>query len=101
MADAGRQAPAGKDDRIKLRVVDHLNNGVIFAVRKTTKMWKVMKEFSDRNPPIGTDSARRFLFDGRRINNDDTPESLKMESEDVIEVFFEQRGGCQSGDGTV
>ncbi|XP_014674277.1 PREDICTED: putative small ubiquitin-related modifier 8 [Priapulus caudatus] len=38
-------------------------------------------------------SSLRFLFDGRRINDDDTPKQLEMENEDVIEVYQEQTGG--------
>ena len=36
---------------------------------------------------------RRFLFDGRRINDDETPKALEMEQDDVIEVYQEQTGG--------
>ena len=35
----------------------------------------------------------RFLFDGRRINDDETPKVLEMEQDDVIEVYQEQTGG--------
>ena len=35
----------------------------------------------------------RFLFDGRRINDDETPKQLEMEQDDVIEVYQEQTGG--------
>ena len=35
----------------------------------------------------------RFLFDGRRINDDETPKALEMEQDDVIEVYQEQTGG--------
>ena len=37
----------------------------------------------------------RFLFDGRRINDDETPKALEMEQDDVIEVYQEQTGGSQ------
>jgi small ubiquitin-related modifier len=33
------------------------------------------------------------LFDGRRINDDETPKALEMEQDDVIEVYQEQTGG--------
>ncbi|VDN21625.1 unnamed protein product [Gongylonema pulchrum] len=39
----------------------------------------------------------RFLFDGRRINDDDTPKTLEMEEDDVIEVYQEQVGGICIG----
>ena len=38
-------------------------------------------------------SSLRFLFDGRRINDTDTPKQLEMENDDVIEVYQEQSGG--------
>ena len=96
MADAGRQAPAGTDDGIKLRVMDQLDNEVNFALRKTTKMGKLMKVYLDRFDLH--ERSLRFLFDGRRINEDDTPESLEMETDDVIEVVGPQDGGRLSED---
>ena len=45
-------------------------------------------------------SLPRFLFDGRRINDDETPKALEMEQDDVIEVYQEQTGGtldCAAG----
>ena len=33
------------------------------------------------------------MFDGRRINDDETPKVLEMEQDDVIEVYQEQTGG--------
>ena len=38
-------------------------------------------------------NAVRFLFDGTRINSDQTPEGLEMEDGDVIDVMVEQQGG--------
>ena len=35
----------------------------------------------------------RFLFDGRRLRGDDTPEKVELEEGDVIEVYQEQHGG--------
>ena len=39
------------------------------------------------------DIVLSFLFDGRRINDDETPKALEMEQDDVIEVYQEQTGG--------
>lgn len=36
-----------------------------------------------------------FLFDGRRINDDDTPKTLEMEEDDVIEVCLERGHGLR------
>ena len=41
------------------------------------------------------------MFDGRRINDDETPKVLEMEQDDVIEVYQEQTGGvAEEGDKT-
>ena len=38
----------------------------------------------------------RFIFDGERIKEDDTPSTLEMENGDEIDVMVEQTGGCCS-----
>ena len=35
----------------------------------------------------------RFIFDGERIKESDTPETLEMENGDEIDVMVEQTGG--------
>ena len=35
----------------------------------------------------------RFLFDGNRVNPNQTPQELDMEDGDVIDVMVEQQGG--------
>ena len=37
--------------------------------------------------------STRFLFDGRRVNGDDTPEGLGIEEGDIISVYGSQEGG--------
>ena len=65
---------------------------VYFRVKQTTQMGKLKKSYSERvGVPV---SSLRFLFDGRRINDDETPKALEMEQDDVIEVYQEQTGGC-------
>lgn len=41
----------------------------------------------------------RFLYDGIRIQADQTPEDLDMEDNDIIEAHREQIGGSTSGSG--
>ena len=54
----------------------------------TTQMGKLTKSYSER---VGVSiTSLRFLFDGKRINDKETPKSLEMEQEDVIEVYQEQ-----------
>jgi hypothetical protein len=62
-----------------------------FAVKPTTKLGKLMKAYS-KSKEID-EAYLRFLFDGDRLQNDDTPQSRSMENGDVIQVFLEQQGG--------
>merc|ERR1712048_519300 len=76
---------------IKLKVVGQDSNEIHFRVKMTTRMGKLKKSYSERvGVPV---SSLRFSFDGRRINDDETPKALEMEQDDVIEVYQEQTGG--------
>ena len=53
-------------------------------------MGKLKKSYTARvSVPV---NSLRFLFDGHRINNNETPKQLEMESDDVIEVYQQQTG---------
>ena len=95
---------------IKLKVVGQDSNEIHFRVKQTTQMGKLKKSYSER-VGVPVTSLRyilisfnsridvieiyfRFLFDGRRINDDETPKALEMEQDDVIEVYQEQTGGA-------
>ena len=52
-------------------------------------MGKLKKSYAERVSVL--ESSLRFLFEGRRINDDETPKTLEMEQDDVIEVY--QTGG--------
>ena len=82
----------GEDtEYIKLKVVGQDSNEIHFRVKQTTQMGKLKKSYSERvGVPV---TSLRFLFDGRRINDDETPKALEMEQDDVIEVYQEQTGG--------
>ena len=88
---------------IKLKVVGQDSNEIHFRVKQTTQMGKLKKSYSERvgslvllvlgskiclsqvGVPV---TSLRFLFDGRRINDDETPKALEMEQDDVIEVLL-------------
>jgi small ubiquitin-related modifier len=38
-------------------------------------------------------NSLRFLYDGHRITENQTPKELEMEEDDVIDVVLEQIGG--------
>ncbi|CAF3167832.1 unnamed protein product [Rotaria socialis] len=80
------------EEYIKLRVVGQDNSEVHFKVKMTTSLGKLKKSYAERQ---GVSAATlRFLFDGKRINDDETPKQLEMEDNDTIEVYQEQVGGC-------
>ena len=60
---------------ITLKVVGQDSNEIRFRVKKmTTQMRKLKNSYSERiGAPV---SSLRFLFDGRRINDDDTPNKV-------------------------
>ena len=59
------------------QVVGQDSNEIHFRVKQTTQMGKLKKSYSERvGVPV---SSLRFLFDGRRINDDETPKALEME----------------------
>uniref|UniRef100_F1LD33 Small ubiquitin-related modifier n=1 Tax=Ascaris suum TaxID=6253 RepID=F1LD33_ASCSU len=84
-------APPAVLESLKLKVVGQDGGEMHFRVKYGTRMAKVKESYANHlNLVVG---ALRFIFDGRRISDDDTPEALGMEDEDVIEVYQEQTGG--------
>jgi len=64
----------GATEYIKLKVVGQDSNEIHFRVKMTTQMGKLKKSYSERvGVPV---SSLRFLFDGRRINDDETPKQV-------------------------
>ncbi|EKD11958.1 ubiquitin-like modifier [Drepanopeziza brunnea f. sp. 'multigermtubi' MB_m1] len=76
---------------IKIKVKNQHGSEVTFKMKRTTPLEKVMDAFCSRQE-IDIKSVR-FLFEGQRVQPTDTPISLEMEDEDIIEVFIEQLGG--------
>uniref|UniRef100_A0A8C4QVN4 Small ubiquitin-related modifier n=1 Tax=Eptatretus burgeri TaxID=7764 RepID=A0A8C4QVN4_EPTBU len=67
------------------------NSEIHFKVKMTTQLKKLKESYCQRQgvPP----NSLRFLFEGQRISDHQTPKELGMEDEDVIEVYQEQTGG--------
>ena len=60
-------------------------------LKMTAAMEKLKKSHSIK---LGVpNNSLLFLFNEKRINDDDTPTSLKMVHDDLIEVFQEQTAG--------
>jgi hypothetical protein len=79
-------------EHISIKVTDQSRQEIVFKVKRTTQFKKVMNAYCQRQ---GLDmKAVRFLFDGDRLQEDETPALKEMEDGDVIEVFLEQLGGA-------
>lgn len=89
--DGAEKKDKDGSDFIRLRVLGQDGNEVHFKVKMSTRMSKLKKSYSDRQ---GVPSASlRFLFDGRRLGDSETPKQLGMEDNDIIEIYQEQTGG--------
>ncbi|KAJ7727237.1 ubiquitin-related domain-containing protein [Mycena metata] len=79
---------------INIKVVSSTGDEVFFKIKRSTKLSKLQGAYASK---VGKDvGSIRFLYDGSRINDDDTPMSLEMEDNDTIDVMVEQVGGAPS-----
>lgn len=63
-----------------------------FKIKFTTPFRKVFDAYCERK---GVNiNQLRFLFDGRRIRDDQTMQQLEMQNGDVIDVVLQQTGGA-------
>lgn len=72
---SGGAAGGGNEssEHLNIKVTDN-NNEVFFKIRRTTALKKLMDAFCDRQGK--TPSSVRFLFEGVRVNAQDTPDSV-------------------------
>ena len=76
---------------INIKVLSSTGEEVFFKIKRSTKLSKLQGAYANK---VGKDvNSIRFLYDGARINDDDTPSSLDMEDNDTIDVMVEQVGG--------
>ncbi|KAG9308023.1 small ubiquitin-related modifier [Chiua virens] len=78
-------------DNAPINVVSSTGDEVFFKIKRNTKLSKLQGAYASK---VGKDVASiRFLYDGNRISDEDTPASLDMEDNDTIDVMVEQVGG--------
>jgi len=76
---------------INIKVASSTGEEVFFKIKRSTKLSKLQGAYASK---VGKDvGSIRFLYDGVRIQDDDTPSSLDMEDNDTIDVMVEQVGG--------
>ena len=90
MQIAARAALAVLRAKINLKVVTQDGNEIYFKVRRNVRLQTLMHAFCNRQGV--TMGSVRFLFDGNRINDMQTPSQLEMEDGDIIDVMVEQMG---------
>ena len=70
-------------DGIRLRVISNMNNHK-FLLKPTSSLKKLMTAYSKK---IGFRVQElKFIFNGKAIREDDTPQDLKMKEDDIITV---------------
>ncbi|KAG2333183.1 hypothetical protein Bca52824_004363 [Brassica carinata] len=74
---------------LKVKIVDGYE--VIFRMQRSAQLKKLMNAFCDRNF-VDFDSII-FLFDGRPLRAEQTPDELDMKDGDEIEAMLNQSGG--------
>ncbi|KAI0245443.1 ubiquitin-like protein [Lactifluus subvellereus] len=83
----------GNNETINVKVVSATGDEVYFKIKRNTKLSKLQGAYANK---VGKDvGSIRFLYDGNRINDDDTPATLEMDDGDTIDVMVEQVGGCR------
>ena len=84
-------APPDPEPQIQIKVVDSMGGETYMKLRPDTPMRKLFKAYAvTKGTSLG---GVRFMFDGRRLAEDDTPRTLDMEDGDAIDALAEQTGG--------
>ena len=83
------QAAGAEQLNIKVKAQD--GTEIFFKIKKSTQLKKLMEAYCQRQGL--SNNQCRFIFDGERIKDDDTPETLEMDNGDEIDVMVEQTGG--------
>lgn len=80
------------EEYIRLRVItSDMTNEVHFRVKSATALGRLKRSYCSK---LGFQLGElRFVFDGHRITDDDTPKTLGMIDDDVIEIYQERTGG--------
>ncbi|TMW85248.1 hypothetical protein EJD97_023444 [Solanum chilense] len=83
--------PGGDQVHINLKVKNKDGNEVFFRIKRSTQLKKLMNAYCDRQSVDFNSIA--FLFDGRRLRGEQTPDELEMEDGDEIDAMLHQTGG--------
>ncbi|KAB1202601.1 Small ubiquitin-related modifier 2 [Morella rubra] len=77
---------------INLKVNSKAGYHVLFRIKRSTQLKKLMNAYCDR---LSMERhAIVFLFDGRLLREEETPDELGMEDGDEIDAMTHQIGGA-------
>ncbi|GMP53871.1 hypothetical protein CsSME_00019206 [Camellia sinensis var. sinensis] len=68
-----------------------VNVDPLHKIKRSTQLKKLMNAYCDRQSVEMNSIA--FLFDGRRLRGEQTPDELEMEDGDEIDAMLHQTGG--------
>ncbi|ONK71913.1 uncharacterized protein A4U43_C04F13700 [Asparagus officinalis] len=83
--------PVDQPPSLCLKVKAQDGNEVFFRIKRSTQLRKLMNAYCDRQSVDFNSIA--FLFDGRRLRGEQTPDELEMEDGDEIDAMLHQTGG--------
>ena len=81
----------GDAQHINIKVKAQDGTEIFFKIKRSTQLKKLMDAYCTRQGLSANQC--RFIFDGERLKDDDTPDKLEMENGDEIDVMVEQTGG--------
>ena len=89
--DGQNAAQTNQAEQLNIKVKAQDGTEIFFKIKKSTQLKKLMEAYCQRQGL--SNNQCRFIFDGERIKDDDTPETLEMDNGDEIDVMVEQTGG--------
>lgn len=83
--------PKEEDDAILLKIKSQQHPDISYMTSPSLPLGHVLRDYCRRS--YLHYEAVRFLYDGKRVREKDTPEQHKMENEDVIDAMLDQIAG--------
>ncbi|OAG31576.1 small ubiquitin-related modifier [Nematocida displodere] len=87
------QEETAPQTHVQIKVDDQMGSTWSFKLKKHTSMGKVFSEYAKRVYGAGSVNKLRFIYNGRTITAEDTPDALDLKDGAHIEVFSSQVGG--------
>ncbi|XP_051133587.1 small ubiquitin-related modifier 1-like [Andrographis paniculata] len=84
--------PADSSVHLNIKVKGQDGSEVFFRIKKSTQLKKLMNAYCDRHS-VDLNSIA-FLFDGRRLRGEQTPDDVDLEDGDEIDAMLHQTGGA-------